>query len=246
MIISCCFFIKLSLYNTIHLWHSPFLWVPNSVWKELPCSEQSYFHILPDNTIAIKPEHNETNKMIWVCPAKTPHPSSWIRVFAKDPILLQVASKDFDQTGRMPCGPRQANLVLIAYASSKGSGEPAHPRGLARTFAARSYKQWIKRNLQTESQIPGPSEWLGMRSWNLSWRNARRHKFAWRGPCDFVGFVILWLNQCLLVGVTSWGGKTYEGCAEPSEPGAYTDVSHYTDWIYTNIFNDYQANSNWR
>ena len=78
-------------------------------------------------------------------------------------------------------GPRQANLVLIAYASSEGSGEPAHPRSLARTSTAHSYKQWIKRNLQTESQIPGPSEWLGMRSWNLSWRNARRHKFAWRG-----------------------------------------------------------------
>ena len=61
-------------------------------------------------------------------------------------------------------GPRQANLVLIAYASSEGSGEPAHPRSLARTFAARSYKQLVKRNLQTESQIPGPSEWLGMRS----------------------------------------------------------------------------------
>ena len=28
-------------------------------------------------------------------------------------------------------GPRQANLVLIAYASSEGSGEPAHPRSLA-------------------------------------------------------------------------------------------------------------------
>ena len=81
-------------------------------------------------------------------------------------------------------GPRQANSVLIAYASSEGSGEPAHPRSLARTSAARSYKQWVKRNLQTESQIPGPSEWLGMRSWNLSWRNARRHKFAWRGPHD--------------------------------------------------------------
>ena len=78
-------------------------------------------------------------------------------------------------------GPRQANLVLIAYASSEGSGEPAHSRSLARTFAARSYRQWIKRNRLTESQIPGPSEWLGMRSWNLSWRNARRHKFAWRG-----------------------------------------------------------------
>ena len=78
-------------------------------------------------------------------------------------------------------GPRQANLVLIAYASSEGSGEPAHPRSLARTSAARSYKQWVKRNLQTERKIPGPSEWLGMRSYNLSWRNARRHKFAWWG-----------------------------------------------------------------
>ena len=38
-------------------------------------------------------------------------------------------------------GPRQANLVLITYASSEGSGEPAHPRSLARTFAAHSYKQ---------------------------------------------------------------------------------------------------------
>ena len=61
-------------------------------------------------------------------------------------------------------GPRQANFVLIAYASSEGSGEPAHPRSLAKTSAARSYKQWVKRNLQTESQIPGPSEWPGMRS----------------------------------------------------------------------------------
>ena len=61
-------------------------------------------------------------------------------------------------------GPRQANLVLIAYASSEGSGKPAHLCSLARTSAARSYKQWVKRNLQTESQIPSPSEWLGMRS----------------------------------------------------------------------------------
>ena len=41
----------------------------------------------------------------------------------------------------MIIGPRQANLVLITYASSEGSGEPAHPRSLARTSAARSYKQ---------------------------------------------------------------------------------------------------------
>ena len=45
------------------------------------------------------------------------------------------------------------------------SGEfGTYPRSLARTFAARSYKQWIKRNLQTENQIPDSSEWLDMRS----------------------------------------------------------------------------------
>ena len=71
----------------------------------------------------------------------------------------KIAGKDIELNG-----PRQANLVLIVYASSEGSGEPAHPRSLARTFAARSYKQWVKRNLQTESQIPSPSEWLGKRS----------------------------------------------------------------------------------
>ena len=107
-------------------------------------------------------------------------------------------------------GPRQGNLVLIAYASSEGSGEPAHPRSLARTFAARSYKQWVKRNLQTESQIPGPAEWLGMRSWNLSWRNARRHKFAWRGPINWFDLYIwpvvgiLSSELCCASGKVSW------------------------------------------
>ena len=83
------------------------------------------------------------------------------------------------------------NLVLIAYASSECSGEPVHPRSLARTSAARSYKQWVKRNLKTESQILGPSEWLGMRSYNLSWWNAWRHKFAWRGS-----YIIILILSC--------------------------------------------------
>ena len=61
-------------------------------------------------------------------------------------------------------GPRQANFELIAYASSKGSGKTAHPRSLARTSAARSNKQGIKMNHHTESQIPGPYEWLDMHS----------------------------------------------------------------------------------
>ena len=107
------------------------------------------------------------------------------------------------------CGPRQANLALIAYASSEGSGEPAHPRSLARTFAARSYKQWIKRNIQTESQIPGPAEWLSMRSWNVSWQNARRHKFAWRGSLlkPLSGNMLDWFN--VLFGKNNWFNTCY-------------------------------------
>ena len=54
-------------------------------------------------------------------------------------------------------------------------------------------EQWVERNLQTESQIPGPSEWLGMRSGNLSWRNARRHKFAWRG--SYFKQSIVWMQK---------------------------------------------------
>ena len=82
-----------------------------------------------------------------------------LKLFLKE--IFQQIKKISNQ---LTIGLRQANLVLIACASSEGSGEPAHPRSLARTFAARSYKQWVKRNLHTESQIPGPSEWLGMRS----------------------------------------------------------------------------------
>ena len=95
--------------------------------------------------------------------------NSFIRVQVEVQLALTMKDKLWtrDKGQQKPheiYGPRQANLLLIAYASSEGSGEPAHPRSLARTFAARSYKQWVKRNLQTESQVPGPSEWLGMRS----------------------------------------------------------------------------------
>ena len=76
-------------------------------------------------------------------------------------ILTKIWSVDFDKNSacilqllfkrtiiviKVTYGSRQGNLVLIAYASSEGSGEPAHPepahpRSLARTFAAHSYKQ---------------------------------------------------------------------------------------------------------
>ena len=58
------------------------------------------------------------------------------------------------------------------------------PRSLARTSAARSYKQWVKRNLQTESQNPGGLAPLN--DWTCAVKichdNARRHKLAWCGP----------------------------------------------------------------
>ena len=47
-------------------------------------------------------------------------------------LLLAVASNVFE--------PPHGKSVLIAYANSKGSGEPAHPRSLARTYAVRSRK----------------------------------------------------------------------------------------------------------
>ena len=37
--------------------------------------------------------------------------------------------------------PVREILVLMAYANSKGSGEPALPRSLARAFAVRTYKE---------------------------------------------------------------------------------------------------------
>ena len=101
----------------------------------------------------LRNENADKNVKFWVI-------SQYMGIFQG---LYQI-NKDYWGSGKL-IGPRQANLVLIVYASSEGSGEPAHPCSLARTFAARSYKQWIKRNLQTETQIPGPSEWLGMRSW---------------------------------------------------------------------------------
>ena len=55
-------------------------------------------------------------------------------------IMPSVTCVNFDVMS-LTFGPRQANLVFIAYASNEGSGEPAHPRSLARTSAARSYKQ---------------------------------------------------------------------------------------------------------
>ena len=96
--------------------------------------------------------------ILW-CKEKILITSNLIKIilYLKQPIIFK-SSNIFitDLEPHSTIGPRQANLVLIAYASSEGSGEPAHPRSLARTSAARSYKQWVKRNLQQKPRSLAP------------------------------------------------------------------------------------------
>ena len=76
-----------------------------------------------------------------------------------------------DRIRKASYGQRQANLVLMAYASSKGSGEPVHPG--SRACASRQCRQNLCCSLiQAVSQEepsdrkpdPWPSEGQGMRS----------------------------------------------------------------------------------
>ena len=157
------------------------VWSESSLCAQWVAQDPNFLHA--DSNDSDQP--GRVPRLIRVFPGRTGHfVVLWLILMPATFYLMAVLRPRFSlflESSTFTNGPRQANLVLIAYASSEGSGEPAHPRSLARTFAARSYKQWIERNLRTESQIPGPSKWLGMRSWNLSWQNARRHKFAWRG-----------------------------------------------------------------
>ncbi|KAJ8318070.1 hypothetical protein KUTeg_003161 [Tegillarca granosa] len=43
-------------------------------------------------------------------------------------------------------------------------------------------------------------------------------------------------NQWFLAGITSWGGKSYNTCAEPLQPGVYTNVANYDTWILMEMF----------
>ena len=38
--------------------------------------------------------------------------------------------------------PTHEIMILITQATSKGEGEPAHPRSLARAFAVRTHEVW--------------------------------------------------------------------------------------------------------
>ena len=80
------------------------------------------------------------------------------------------------------------------YASSEGSGEPEHPRSLARTFAARK---------QAESQIPGPSHYFS--------------RSPFRGARDLAFCLKFLLTHCLY-GRAAKVLARLRGCAGSPEP----------------------------
>ena len=99
-------------------------------------------------------------------------------------------------------GLRQANLVLITYAMSKGSDEPAHPRSLARTFAARSYKQGIKRNLQTEDRSLAP-----LNGWACAVKICHEGMLEDTNSHDGAHIIIFFSNPLPFQVVVYWDGR---------------------------------------
>ena len=66
-------------------------------------------------------EKGRSVSTIFVFSSKKEHDCQKYKRLSQPPEFLLQGSKQY------LIGPRQANLVLIAYASSEGSGEPAHP-----------------------------------------------------------------------------------------------------------------------
>ena len=81
--------------------------------------------------------------------------------------LLILLYRSCDKQMPLLIGPRQANLVLITYASSEGSGEPAHPRSLARTSAARIGDKYQIRLTRPNWVVCG-KPWRMRKKWDWS------------------------------------------------------------------------------
>ena len=47
-----------------------------------------------------------------------------------------------DTQAKLLIEPAHEIMELITYATSEGSGEPAHPSSLARAFAVRTHEVW--------------------------------------------------------------------------------------------------------
>ena len=87
-------------------------------------------------------------------------------------------------------GPGQANLVVTTYASSEGSGEPAHPRNPAqsRQNLRCSLKQAMSQEEPSDRKPdPWPLWMAGHEQLNFFMSECSKTKFAWRGPYACAG-----------------------------------------------------------
>ena len=72
-------------------------------------------------------------------------------------------------------------MVLITQATSVGSGEPAHPRSLARAFAVCTHAVWKQTKGPNKNQTSSPTGWLRMRLWRISLRRKKSAIIRWDG-----------------------------------------------------------------
>ena len=73
------------------------------------------------------------------------------------------------------------NYGNITQATSEGSGEPAHPRSLARASAVRTHEIWKWTKIPTKNQISSLTWWLHMPVWRMSLRKTSAI-ISWDGP----------------------------------------------------------------
>ena len=72
--------------------------------------------------------------------------------------------------------------AIIVYANSKGSGEPAHSRSLARTFAVRSRKLYAKEKVQSRNWTCCLAKGPRMHAqWNIDTMESPKAFFSQRG-----------------------------------------------------------------
>ena len=77
--------------------------------------------------------------------------------------------------------PAHEIMVLIIYATSEGSGEPAYQRSLAWAFAVRTHKVWKYTKGPTKTQTFSSTGWLRMRFCRMSLRRTKSAIISWDG-----------------------------------------------------------------
>ena len=102
--------------------------------------------------------------------------------------------------------PAHKKRVLITQATSKGSGETAHKRSLARTFAVRRHVVRTLINLQAKRHICSPNGGLRMRIWKTTNRETIRSFFQVPDHIRMVleNVVILYLFYSLWIISHQW------------------------------------------